>query len=347
MDDNWSIYLTSINTVVVLSNALVTWALFLLVSIDILICFVVIYDVLKKTGKEARRKKNMIRARCVAKIAGRVSSIQDIKYADKDGTAYLLFSIAVPQSRKKEDGTYEDIDPLFFDISAYGAIAESINRNVHAYKDVTGKIGMPICVKAVITQYEKSGTKNHALKVSEVVFMNNPRTTTQKGIVLTSAFIKPEAVVEFGGRVSMTKGLKTKGATQYLQIGIAQERSIKNREGTYEELEPYYWDLVAYGNMAKRLDDYISKYKAQYGSVGLEIAVKANISTDMWEKNGVKHRKFSFKVNEIDYVAMPRTTTPNGTTTESEMQTPPKNKPDASFAEVSEVEEEEDELPFD
>lgn len=57
MDDNWSIYLTSINTVIVLSNALVMWALFLLVSTDILICFVVIYDVLKKTGKEARRKK--------------------------------------------------------------------------------------------------------------------------------------------------------------------------------------------------------------------------------------------------------------------------------------------------
>lgn len=285
----------------------------------------------------------MLRAKSLATIAGRVSSIQDIKYADRDGTASLLFSVAVSQSRKKEDGTYEEMDPLFFDLSAYGGLAESINRSVHSYKDVTGKVGMPICIKAVITQYEKNGVKNQSLKVSEIVFMNAPK-KTQKGVVLTNAFVKPVAEVEFAGRISMTKGIQTKGSTQYLQFSIAQERSVKNREtNRYDELEPYYWDLVAYGSVAKRLDNYISKYKAQYGSVGLEIVLKSSIATDVWEKEGVKHKKYSFKVNEIDYAASPRVENEQNSTA-SATQMPPVKKPDASFIEIT---EEEDELPFD
>ena len=94
------------------------------------------------------------------------------------------------------------------------------------------------------------------------------------------------------------------------------------------------------------MNDYISNYKKEYDSVGLEIAVKTDIQTDTWEKDGEKHRKFSFRVNEIEYVATPRSQSETSTKPSStEVQAPPTEKPNEGFMTVTE--EEEDELPFD
>lgn len=154
--------------------------------------------------------------------------------------------------------------------------------------------------------------------------------------------IKSIAEATFGGRVSSVKELGYAREQAYLQFGIAVDRSKKNPDGTYAELSPYYYDLVAFGSMAERINKQIAAYKEAYGGIGMEICCRAQITTDVVEKDGQRTKRTSFKVYELISTNAPKKTQQNSGSASSQVAPPP-----ASEDKPMELSEDDENLPFD
>lgn len=75
------------------------------------------------------------------------------------GLSYIKFSIAVNSSKKNESGKYEDV-PNFFDVQAYGKLAENLKPYLQK--------GTQVVIKGSLKQerWEKDGKTNSRIVVN-------------------------------------------------------------------------------------------------------------------------------------------------------------------------------------
>lgn len=98
------------------------------------------------------------------------------------------------------------------------------------------------------------------------------------------------------GNVTKNPEVKTIANSDNLvaRTGIAVNRKMKDRD------ETMFIDIVAFGNVAKILGEYVTK--------GSPILVEGRLSTNSWEQEGVKRTKHEVMVDTIQLLSSkPRT----------------------------------------
>ena len=98
--------------------------------------------------------------------------------------------------------------------------------------------------------------------------------------------------VQLLGRFTRDNDFKELGSTSVFRNNIAVQRNFKNKDG---ERESDFINVVAFGELAKLLNQYFSK--------GQQIAVQGRIQTGSYEKeDGTRVYTTDVIVNQFDFV---------------------------------------------
>ncbi len=62
-------------------------------------------------------------------LAGNLTRDPELRFSAK-GTAWATVGLAVNKSKRLDDGTYEDLPPEFFELIAFGTLAENLVESV-------------------------------------------------------------------------------------------------------------------------------------------------------------------------------------------------------------------------
>jgi single-strand DNA-binding protein len=96
--------------------------------------------------------------------------------------------------------------------------------------------------------------------------------------------------VVLGGRLTRDSETKyTAGGLAVCNFSIANNQSKKSGDGW--EMVAYFYDVAVFGKMAETLGQYLVK--------GKQITLVGELSTDRWEKDGVKHEKVKIRATSI------------------------------------------------
>jgi single-strand DNA-binding protein len=103
------------------------------------------------------------------------------------------------------------------------------------------------------------------------------------------------------GRVSnKVKEVKLPSGTTVARVDIAVHNRYKDKNNQWKE-ETYFIEIEAYGRMAERL-----KKVAQKGNL---LLIEGQLTQAVWNKNDKKRNKIRIKVNRVQLISTPKSST--------------------------------------
>ncbi len=138
-------------------------------------------------------------------LQGRAGSAVTYMEGAESGIAFARFRMAVPRSRRKDDGTWEELEPRWYTVKAWGVLAANLHRSLRVGEPVVvvgnprsagwlskdGEVRTEIAVHAITVGHDlvRGATTFHKLVPDSQI--PDPET----GLVQTSAIVTEEGHV--------------------------------------------------------------------------------------------------------------------------------------------------------